>query len=111
MKRRAIGWVEGIAVMLLAGGASADTGREASTDAGGDESPSDPCNFATGSAVFRYEQVLSCYHRVPFDATARDDILAVIAQHRSFSDLGELYDARVHWKDALARIATTPFDD
>ena len=58
----------------------------------------DPCDFATSAAVtFPYDQVVSCYESVPFNHDDLENVLAVIAQHRSFSDLGELYDAKTSW--------------
>ena len=70
----------------------------------------DPCDFASsGATSFSYQQVRSCYESVPFDAADRDNIVDVIEQHRSFSDLAEAYDARVHWRDALAAIAADEF--
>lgn len=65
----------------------------------------DPCAFAASGAVaFSYEQVLACYRQVPFDPADLSNIVQVVAQHRSFSDLGEIYDERVHWKQALAAL-------
>lgn len=70
----------------------------------------DPCDFvSSGATSFTYEQVASCYASVPFDAADLANIIEVIEQHRSFSDLAEAYDARVHWRDALAAIAARDF--
>jgi hypothetical protein len=41
---------------------------------------------------------------VPFDPAALANIVQVVEQHRSFSDLSEIYDARVHWRQALAAL-------
>jgi hypothetical protein len=65
----------------------------------------DPCDFASSTdAAFAYERVMECYRSVPFQPADLDNILGVIGQHRSFSDLAELYDARVHWREALAAL-------
>lgn len=70
----------------------------------------DPCDFvSSGATSFSYEQVRSCYESVPFDADDLANIIDVIEQHRSFSDLAEAYDARVHWRDALAALAAQDF--
>lgn len=70
----------------------------------------DPCDFvSSGATSFSYEQVKSCYESVPFDAGDLANIVEVIEQHRSFSDLAEAYDARVHWREALAAIAAQDF--
>ena len=66
---------------------------------------SDPCDFeSSGNSAFPYAQVMSCYRQVPFSAAALHNIVQVVEQHRSFSDLGEIYDARIHWKRALAAL-------
>jgi hypothetical protein len=66
---------------------------------------SDPCDFASSTdAAFAYERVMQCYRSVPFERADLVNILGVIGQHRSFSDLAELYDARVHWREALAAL-------
>jgi hypothetical protein len=71
----------------------------------------DPCDFASsGASAFSYEQVMRCYRSVPFVRGDRDNIVQVIAQHRSFSDLSELYDSRIHWKQALAEVARSTYD-
>lgn len=65
----------------------------------------DPCDFAASTVpAFSREQVMACYQSVPFDAADLANIVQVVAQHRSFSDLGEIYDERVHWKQALAAL-------
>jgi len=70
----------------------------------------DPCDFvSSGATSFSFEQVKSCYESVPFDAGDLANIVEVIEQHRSFSDLAEAYDARVHWRDALAALAERDF--
>jgi hypothetical protein len=64
--------------------------------------PADPCDFASsGKATFPYDQVMSCYRSVPFSVASLHNIVDVVAQHRAFSDLGEIYDSRIHWKRAL----------
>jgi hypothetical protein len=66
----------------------------------------DACDFASsGATSFSFEQVRRCYESVPFEPADLGNILAVIEQHRSFSDLAEAYEARVHWRDALAALA------
>lgn len=63
---------------------------------------SDPCDFVSGGAVgFTREQVIACFESVPFRHDDLQNILAVIRQHRSFSDLAELYDERVGWVERL----------
>jgi hypothetical protein len=65
----------------------------------------DPCAFAASTApAFSHDQVMACYQRVPFDPADLANIVQVVAQHRSFSDLGEIYEERVHWKQALAAL-------
>jgi hypothetical protein len=65
----------------------------------------DPCAFAASAVpVFSREQVVACYQRVPFEPADLANIVQVVAQHRSFSDLGEIYEERVHWKQALAAL-------
>jgi hypothetical protein len=65
----------------------------------------DPCDFvSSGATSFSPEQVLSCYRSVPFEPADLLNIIDVIEQHRSFSDLAEIYDARVHWRQALAAL-------
>jgi hypothetical protein len=72
----------------------------------------DPCAFAaSGALTFSYEQVLECYQRVPFAPADLANIVQVVAQHRSFSDLGEIYDERVHWKQALAALDDPSIED
>lgn len=62
----------------------------------------DPCDFVSGGAVgFSREQVLACFESVPFRHHDLENLLAVIRQHRSFSDLAELYDERVGWVERL----------
>jgi hypothetical protein len=66
----------------------------------------DPCDFvSSGATSFSFEQVKRCYESVPFEPADLTNILGVIEQHRSFSDLAEAYDARVHWRAALAALA------
>jgi hypothetical protein len=73
---------------------------------GAAEAESDPCDFvSSGASSFSFAQVERCYQSVPFEPTDLANILAVIEQHRSFSDLAEAYDARVHWHEALAALA------
>lgn len=68
-------------------------------------SGSDPCDFATsGQKTFSYQQVMSCYRSVPFSSADLHNIVDVVRQHRSFSDLGEIYDERIQWKRALAEL-------
>lgn len=70
----------------------------------------DPCDFASsGSDVFPREQILACFESVPFDRGDLDNILAVISQARSFSDLAEWYDARNNWVEHLAVLAQQDF--
>src|SRR5690349_22042784 len=65
----------------------------------------DPCDFAASAVpAFSREQVLACYRRVPFDPADLANIVQVVGQHRSFSDLGEIYEERVHWREALAAL-------
>jgi hypothetical protein len=65
----------------------------------------DPCDFvSSGATAFSHEQVTRCYRQVPFDPTALANIVQVVEQHRSFSDLAEIYDARVHWRRALTAL-------
>jgi hypothetical protein len=65
----------------------------------------DPCDFASsGQSVFPYAQVMQCFEQIPFSRTDLHEITEVVAQARSFSDLSELYDARVHWRRALAAL-------
>ncbi len=60
----------------------------------------DPCDFTSGGAItFTQEQVFACFESVPFRHDDLENILDVVAQHRSFSDLAELYDARTGWVD------------
>ncbi len=55
----------------------------------------DPCDFvSSGASSFSYRQVRQCYESVPFRAADLDNILSVVAQHRSFSDLLELHTLR-----------------
>src|SRR5512133_3138011 len=68
-------------------------------------SAGDPCDFATGGqSTFPYQQVMACYRSVPFSSADLHNIVEVVKQHRSFSDLSEIYDARIQWKRALAEI-------
>ncbi|MCP3962595.1 MAG: hypothetical protein GY719_32545 [bacterium] len=65
----------------------------------------DPCDFASSGAVaFPWDQVVACYETVPFHHDDLENILAVIAQDRSFSDLAELYDARSGWVASLSAL-------
>jgi hypothetical protein len=65
----------------------------------------DPCDFvSSGATSFSHEQVLHCYRSVPFEPADLINIIDVIEQHRSFSDLAEIYEARVHWREALAAL-------
>lgn len=65
----------------------------------------DPCDFrASPVPAFSHEQVTACYRRVPFEPADLANIVQLVAQHRSFSDLGEIYDERVHWRQALAAL-------
>lgn len=65
----------------------------------------DPCDFVSGGkSAFSYAQVMECYRRLPFAKEALDNIVRVVEQHRSFSDLGEIYEARAHWKEGLAAL-------
>jgi hypothetical protein len=65
----------------------------------------DPCDFTAATVpAFSHEQVLACYRRVPFEPADLANIVQVVAQHRSFSDLGDIYDERVHWRQALAAL-------
>jgi hypothetical protein len=65
----------------------------------------DPCDFVSSGAMsFSYEQVASCYRSVPFEPAILSNILDVIEQNRSFSDLAEVYEQRVHWREALAAL-------
>lgn len=67
--------------------------------------PSDPCDFVSGGkSAFSYAQVMGCYRKLPFSKDALHSIVRVIEQHRGFSDLGEIYDARVHWREGLAAL-------
>jgi hypothetical protein len=62
----------------------------------------DPCDFASsGESVFSHARVRECYAQVPFSPDALRGIVQVVRQHRSFSDLAEIYDARVQWRSAL----------
>jgi hypothetical protein len=71
---------------------------------------SDPCDFvSSGSATFSYQQVKRCYESVPFSAESLQNILSVVEQHRAFSDLGDIYDARSHWRESLAALARRSF--
>src|SRR5215471_994244 len=66
---------------------------------------SDPCDFASSDApAFTYEQVKTCYETVPFRPADLANIVSVVGQHRSFSDLAEIYEKRVHWRSALAAL-------
>jgi hypothetical protein len=66
---------------------------------------SDPCDFASSVAsTFSYQQVKRCYESVPFDRGSLHNIVSVVKQHRAFSDLGELYEARSPWKEGLAAL-------
>lgn len=66
----------------------------------------DACDFvSSGATSFSFEQVKRCYESVPFEPADLVNILGVIEQHRSLSDLAEAYEARVHWRDALAALA------
>src|SRR5688572_29797313 len=66
----------------------------------------DPCDFATGGGiVFSEERVLSCYQRVPFEPADLQNIVGVVAQTRSFSDLAGIYEERVGWRRALDAVA------
>lgn len=72
----------------------------------------DPCDFvSSGATSFSYEQVLGCYRSVPFEPEDLANIIDVIEQHRSFSDLAETYEARVHWHAALAALQHDYPDD
>lgn len=63
---------------------------------------SDPCDFASrGTNTFSFEQVTECYEQVPFDQGTLENIVGVIAEHRSLSDLAEIYEERVGWREAL----------
>ncbi len=70
----------------------------------------DPCDFASsGAVIFPREQILACFESVPFNRGDLENILAVINQARSFSDLAEWYDARTGWVDNLAALAVEDF--
>ena len=71
----------------------------------------DPCDFSAGGPIFSYEQVLSCFHRVPFSRSDLEGTVDAIEQQRSFSDLADIYDDRIHWRSALAGVAHTEFID
>jgi len=65
----------------------------------------DPCDFASGGeSAFPYARVRACYEQVPFSADDLRNTVDVIRQHRSFSDLSEIYDARVHWQRELRAV-------
>ena len=66
----------------------------------------DPCDFVSSSAAtFSHQQVKRCYESVPFDASSLSNIVSVVEQHRAFSDLGGIYDARAHWRERLAALS------
>jgi hypothetical protein len=91
MNRRMRVWSTGIALLGVSALAHAKQG--------------DPCDFvSSGATAFSHEQVTRCYRQVPFDPAALANIVQVVEQHRSFSDLAEIYDARVHWRQALAAL-------
>lgn len=65
----------------------------------------DPCDFASSpEPAFSHARVRECYEQVPFSPEALRGIVQVVRQHRSFSDLAEIYDARVQWRSALDAI-------
>lgn len=70
----------------------------------------DPCDFASGGAItFTQQQVLACFESVPFSPADLKNVLDVIAQHRSYSDLSELYDERTGWVDRFNALYDTEF--
>jgi hypothetical protein len=65
----------------------------------------DPCDFVSaGAPTASSEQVRRCYESVPFSRESLNNIVSVVEQHRAFSDLGGIYEARVHWKERLAAV-------
>lgn len=66
----------------------------------------DPCDFASsGQSTFSHAQGLACFERIPFSRSDLDELIGTIQQLRSFSDLSELYDARVRWRRELAALS------
>lgn len=51
---------------------------------------------------------MACYAQVPFSRSDLHGIVQAIRQIRSFSDLSEIYEARVHWQAALREVESGP---
>ena len=69
----------------------------------------DPCNFNDGSEAFSYEQVMSCYESVPFDADELANTIAFLKAARERSDLREVLQARYQWREELDALAGEDF--
>lgn len=61
-----------------------------------------PCDFTSeGRTTFSSEEVLECYDSVPFSIGTLENITTVLTQFRSLSDLAEIYQERMGWREHL----------